>query len=368
MPLGAASVLLNDNIHAPELQRGVDRCFAHVVAAVEERFASDAILCSPRGDAFGGRLSRLRLPATFTRHRRLQSLAVSLAARVHRARLVFSPYFGRLHTSSIEIYMVYDMIYELFPQYFSPKDSGIASFVAEKRRCFERATTLVAISESTARDVSRVYSHIDPAKIHVIYPGVDDEFSLVTPRQVETPGDPYFLYVGNRWLYKNFIGFVEAFGHSGLLGEWELRVVSPIESPWTEAEQRLFARLGLTTRVRLLSNVSDVALRELYARATALVYPSEYEGFGLPVLEAMACGTVVAAARAASIPEAGGDVALYFDPVRTDEIAECLRRVAYMETAERKMRVEAGRVRARQFTWKRFGEQTAELLSNELAE
>lgn len=367
MPNRHPLILLNDNIHAPQMQRGVDRCFVHVVSAAGDRFGRDALLLSPRADVFEAPVSRRRLPAPLARRRRLQSVATSVAALLQRARLVYSPYFGRLHTRSVEVYAVYDMIYELFPQHFPPSDPTIARFVAEKRRCFERATAIVAISEATARDVTRVHPHVDPARIHVIYPGVDERFLDVPPSQVNPNGNPYFLYVGNRWLYKNFLRLLEAFGQSGLARDWDLRVVSPIEYPWTEAERSLLERFGLLSRVKLLNDVGDQTLRGLYASATAFLYPSEYEGFGLPVLEAMASGTLVAAARAASIPEAGGDVALYFDPLQTEEIVDCLRLIARMSDAERKARIDAGLVRARTFSWKQFRDQTADLLASTLA-
>ena len=99
----------------------------------------------------------------------------------------------------------------------------------------------------------------------------------------------------------------------------------------------------------------------LYAAADALLMPSQYEGFGLPILEAMASGTLVATSNTASMPEVGGDIAFYFDPYDTESIAEGLRRIATLSDDERARRIDQGVTRAHTFTWTRCQEQTIEV-------
>jgi glycosyltransferase involved in cell wall biosynthesis len=166
--------------------------------------------------------------------------------------------------------------------------------------------------------------------------------------------------VGHRKLHKNFGRLLTAYHRSGLAKDFDLRVVSP--GGFEPEESRQIHDLHLEGSVGFYPAVGDTALREQYSQATALVYPSEYEGFGLPILEAMASGVLVATSNAASMPEVGGGAAIYFDPCDPESIAEGLRQVACLPAEQRAERIEQGIARARTFTWARCQRQTLQAL------
>jgi glycosyltransferase involved in cell wall biosynthesis len=127
-------------------------------------------------------------------------------------------------------------------------------------------------------------------------------------------------------------------------------------------EHECIRRYRLQTTVQLVSHASDLDLRRHYNNATAFVYPSEYEGFGLPILEAMASGTLVATSNRASMPEVGGDVAFYFDPYSIESIAGSLHHVVDTSAEERHRLLAKGIARARAFTWEKCQQHTIDIL------
>lgn len=170
--------------------------------------------------------------------------------------------------------------------------------------------------------------------------------------------------MGNREAYKNFGGLLEAFGQSGLAPAFDLRVISPHGQTFTRAEWERISAYNLEESVHLASAVNETELRDAYGSAVALAYPSKYEGFGLPVLEAMASGTLVATSDVSSMPEVGGNAAFYFDPRSTEAIAERLREIAALPDEDRNRRLAEGKAWARSFTWKACQQKTVDLFES----
>jgi glycosyltransferase involved in cell wall biosynthesis len=360
-----AEIFVIDNVPCPG---GVARHFQHVLDGLITHFGARVTVFSQKTHNYGLARHIRSLPTNFKGSGRIriqrinEFLADKLAEHQH-ASIFYSPYFGNIHTSAKQVFTIYDMIYEL--RLSRTRINQV--FIDEKKRCIERAALLIAISHSTARDIAACYPHIDKEKIVTIWPGVDPFFFEAPP--VPFRGQkPYFLYVGRRNEYKNFRNALQAYSQSGLVRSFDLRVISPLISlKFDEEEIALLTRLNLEKNVDLRLAVNEEELRESYAGAVALVYPSTYEGFGLPILEAMAAGTLVAAAKAASMPEAAGNNAVFFDPHSIDSIAEALQLIAALSDVERRTRIAQGIAHARQFNWGRCQQQTVKAIGHLLS-
>ncbi len=360
-------ILLFDNITAAASSGGVARYFRRLALGLSEQLGENLLVFSPEAGRFHRARQVRSLPTGFRGSGRLKLswLNERWAARVARrwqADVVLSAYYGDLRARAAEVFPVYDLIHELFLRQLPDPAGRVQAFLAQKRRCLERAACLLAISHHTARDLVAHYPNLDPAKIAVTPLGVDAAF-FQDDDQPDSGGRPYFLFVGRRDHYKNFSRLVQAFAQSGLAKAFELRVAVPGREGFTPGEAAGIEKHRLTRRVRLAPARDDAALRRLYRGAVALVHPSEYEGFGLALLEAMASGTLVVTSDCASMPEVAGEAALYFDPHRAESIAAGLRRAAGLSSEERRARVEAGRARARGFSWEGCIHATLQALS-----
>ena len=351
-------IFLNDNIRSYTKGRGVTRCFWHIADGLIRHWQEQVTIFSP-SDRDYGRARHIRsLQMDFRGSHRLRLHALTdkwaaWASNRERASVFLSPYYGNAHPKAPELFVVHDMIHAL-PQYRTNEDPMAVRFRMEVRRCLERAAALLAVSENTANDIVKCYPHIRREKIFTVRHGVDAFFSQADDgRPASQNNKPYFLFVGHRGGYKNFLRLLTAFGQSGLAGKFDLLAISPVEKNFSPAESELIRKYDLHQAVRIIGAATESDLRASYAAAAAFVYPSEYEGFGLPILEAMASGTLVATANTSSMPEVGGPDALYFDPLDVDSISDCLRRIASMPAAELADFKKRGWARAQAFTWER---------------
>jgi glycosyltransferase involved in cell wall biosynthesis len=245
---------------------------------------------------------------------------------------------ARRHRGPVVV-TAYDLIHAKLPEYFPPDDPT----VAQQRASFERADLVLAISQRTANDLQEVLG-VPAGKIAVTHLGVN----IPPARAVTTSGRarPFLLYVGLRYGYKNWERFIRAVAACRAVDE--LEVVSVGAGPFTTAETALLDDLQLSGRVHQMSADNDL-LDACYREAVAFVYPSMYEGFGLPPLEAMSRGCPVVASRAGSVPEVLGDAAVLADPGNVEELTEALAEV--VRPGRRERLVAAGHARALQFSW-----------------
>jgi glycosyltransferase involved in cell wall biosynthesis len=358
-------LFLNDNIRSYSLQRGVTRYFWHIADGLIGHYGAGVTIFSPAHRDFGAakHLRSLQLDFKGSYRLRLHKITdkwAEWASNRERADVFFSPYYGTSHPKAAQVFVVHDMIHAL-PEYRN-EGPHAAQFRRQVQRCLERASYLIAVSNNTAQDIVKCYPHIPSEKIVAIHHGVDASFFEPVEELPASTGKPFFLFVGNRYGYKNFLRLLQAFGKSGLASEFDLRVITPIDKTFTLEENDLIRKYSLTGSVYLAGSGED-DLRASYASSVAFVYPSEYEGFGMSVLEAMACGAVVAASNRSSVPEAGGEAAIYFDPLNVDSISDCLLRVANLSSEERERLKQRGRAHAREFTWERAVQKTVQVIN-----
>jgi glycosyltransferase involved in cell wall biosynthesis len=247
---------------------------------------------------------------------------------------------------------VHDLIHELFPDALDPH-----GYMAEvKRKAVFSASAIVCVSESTKRDLLARYPELAD-RITVILEATELDETYICDED-PVPSRPYYLYVGARNGYKNFDRLLMAFARvNAKFPDLALCIVG---APFSKEENRRIDELHLTASIEHYGKASDRQLAKLYNRSIALVYPSLYEGFGIPPLEAMACGTAVIAADRSSIPEVVGDAGLLFDPESTDELID---RMLFLldQSCERAATIDRGKERVQKFSWDRTAMQTAEL-------
>lgn len=249
---------------------------------------------------------------------------------------------------------VWDMIHELYAQQYDPDGTKGAA----KKKAIMAASGIICISENTKNDLMTIYK-VPESKIWVtlLAPGI-----VMSPPEEKNGADAedssYFLYVGGRKYHKNFTGLLNAFARvASSLPDVSLCVVG---RPFQEHELKQISALGLTGRVNNKGGIRDEDLAALYSQSVALVYPSLYEGFGIPPLEAMACGTVAIVANRSSIPEVVGQAAILFDPDLNGDLEDKLVEVV-RKPALRSFHISAGREWVKRFSWNKTADQTFQI-------
>lgn len=248
---------------------------------------------------------------------------------------VFHPtYYNPYFLESVKkpfVITVHDMIHELYPHYFATVDPLTAGY---KATVITAADHIIAISESTKRDIQRFYSIADD-KITVIHHGFKMEQASLPTAEVVTDGR-YLLYVGDRFGYKNFEKFVKAV--TPLLLGHHLKLICTGGGGFLEIERQMLEKekiAGLVTQI----SATDAEMAWLYSHAEAFVYPSLYEGFGLPVLEAFYYNCPVIMSNTSSLPEVGGDAALYFNPASEQSIRNAIEEVINNKALQNELKV-----------------------------
>lgn len=252
------------------------------------------------------------------------------------------------------ILTVYDMIHEKFKDQFPVTDRTSD----KKRLAVKRADHVICISEQTRRDLIELFD-VPPAKISVVYLG----FSLTNQEQLPTESPvsprPFLFYVGDRRGYKNFNGLLQAYAASSALKN-NFDLICFGGGKFSKQEQGLILELGLAPDSVVQISGDDALLARYYKSATAFIYPSLYEGFGIPPLEAMSFNCPVICSGVSSIPEIVGNAAEMFDPYNQDSIRTTVERVV-SDNILQKTLIARGQERLKLFSWQRCARETLDV-------
>ena len=302
--------------------------------------------------------------------------ALSPAIRKQSFDVFFSPtHYSPLFAPCPQIISILDISYKHFPELFKKKDLFQLNLWGEYS--VKRAVKIITISNSAKSDIIREY-HVPEAKVEVAYLVVKKTGkSKMTKKEIlekYSVEGPFILFVGTLQPRKNIVRLIEAFsaiihprGEGALVpagvGE-ELRLVIVGRKGW-DYKEILDApkKFGVEDKVLFLENVSDKDLPEFYKNAECFMLPSLYEGFGLPILEAMKYGCPVLTSDISSLPEAGGEAAVYFDPYDVNDMADKIKKVLEDESLRAKMKKE-GFKQIKKFSWEKSAGEVLKILES----
>jgi glycosyltransferase involved in cell wall biosynthesis len=266
-----------------------------------------------------------------------------------------STYFTEPETwKGKRVVTVYDLVYHRFPNLFN--QAYDENQRGQMHRCVKAADLVIAISEATRGEIQEVY-RIDDSKIRVVPLACSQTFRRLNANEISfrpPTTRPFLLYVGDRNHYKNFNTLLKAYGLWPKRKEIDLVVAGPPQ--WSVQEIAQLNQLGIADQVKLLGLIPDEHLVALYNQAVALVHPSLYEGFGIPILEAMACGCLVVASRIASTIEVAEDYPIYFEALEAESLMAALD--VALAAANNPVRRAKGLEHVRKFSWETTAQRT----------
>jgi glycosyltransferase involved in cell wall biosynthesis len=241
-----------------------------------------------------------------------------------------------------QVVSVYDLIHEKYPHLFR---ENIGPETTKKALAIRSANWLLCISETTRNDLLEYYG-ISENKTQVIHLSHNKIYSRRIEPRITTIDFPFILYIGNRGRYKGFEDFLDAYSRWKYNKDIHIIVTGP---DWNLEEIGRIRELNLENKITLMPNISDDIQCDLYNQALAFVYPSYYEGFGIPLLEAMACACPIVASKIPSTLEIAENIPFYFNSGKLDELNNALNQAISVE--KNSNRVEQGLKRSQQFSW-----------------
>lgn len=359
--LGSIRVLFDTQAFRHQPYGGISRYYVELIRRIPS-LGVEPLLHLPFVDnehAIAAGLSSRRGRTTLSAHpvlRWLYYLALTgndrLRSAIDQYDIFHRTYYAAPHpVRRPSVCTVVDMIPERLPHYFPEGNPH-----RRKRDVVAASDMILSISESTTRDLLEFYGC--PASRVVTTPlGIDYQAFADAPKVSHPFRPPYILFVGLRHRYKNFRRFGQA-AAVVLAAHPELSLALVGGGALLESERQIFSTTGVLDRV-IQARVPDAALPSVYREAEMFVFPSEYEGFGLPILESFACGCPVVASRASCFPEVGGAAIEYFDPKSIDEIAQAIERLLISRSHADELR-RLGSERVKVYSWQRTAEQTVE--------
>ncbi|MBL4711243.1 MAG: glycosyltransferase family 4 protein [Gammaproteobacteria bacterium] len=264
----------------------------------------------------------------------------------------YDPYFLKYLGNMPFVLTVYDMIHEKFSEMISKNDRTSHN----KKILAEKASKIIAISESTKNDLIEIFN-IEAEKIDVVYLSSSMKINNDFEMKINLPSK-YILFVGRRTGYKNFSTFIKAVSRI-LNEEADLLIVCVGAGKFTSDEIHLFNQLNIKDKI-LQFDLDDESLSQFYKNALMFVFPSLYEGFGIPILESFACGCPLVCSNTSSLPEVAGNGAQYFDPSSEKSIFDAINKV-FNDKEFRKILIKSGTQRLKYFSWRQTAIKTQKI-------
>ena len=334
------------------------------------------LLCRPDDEAFVRELGpRFEPLVEHAGHYSIrEQISVPMTLRRARIDLFHAPhYVVSPLTTQPTVVTIHDCIHLRFPQYL-PNRAARLYAKTMMRMAARRARRVLTVSQASKEDILR-YLHVPAEKVEVIYNALDERLAapptsedIARVRERFQLTSPFLLYSGNIKPHKNIDRLIEAFAilHGRGVTNAKLLILGDEISKYPNL-RRMVHRFQLHQHVRFLGFVPDATLAALYRLADLFVFPSLYEGFGLPPLEAMAAGTPVITSNVSSLPEVVGDAAILIDPTDAGAIADAMARVLG-DAALRAELIRRGHERVKMFSWERSVARTREVYQAVLAE
>ena len=274
----------------------------------------------------------------------------------YKPSVIHQTYYSTVNGLPVDtpkVITVHDMIHEKYNYQF-PNSKKISM---QKYKAIKKADHVICISQNTKNDLIEIFN-VSPNKLSVIYHGFNSLTGVEGKVHNSSNPKPYILYVGDRFGYKNFEIFLYAYSSSHwLINNFD--VVCFGGSEFSSNEHERIGQLKLSNKIKRVSG-SDALLADCYRGASLFVYPSLYEGFGMPLLEAMSLGCPVACSGTSSMPEVAGDAGAYFDPRSIDSMRDQIEVV--LNSSERRAELVAkGNIRFRAFDWSDSASQTLQV-------
>jgi glycosyltransferase involved in cell wall biosynthesis len=327
------------------------------------------LFCNPEDGAVAGELGPnfRAVPEPAGHYSITEQVSIPLAVKRARVDLFHAPHYVLpALTPGPTVVTIHDCIHLMFPQYLKHR-MGYAYARASIWTAAHKSDRIFTVSEQSKRDILKFFK-VPPEKIVVTPNAIDDRFGIkpsdelvMQTRERYQLSNPYILYVGNIKPHKNLERLIEAFHYVRSQGRSELELlIIGDEISKLQTLRRAVHRHGLHRYVRFHGHVSDQTLAVLYRLASVFVFPSLYEGFGLPPLEAMASGTPVVTSNVSSLPEVVGDAAVFVDPYSSDAIAEGILEVLRSAHLRARLR-EKGYARVQEYSWMRSVERVREI-------
>ena len=275
-----------------------------------------------------------------------------------QADLLFSPVpEAPLYSKCRSVVMVHDLIPLRFPKKISPLIPYFKYYIPQ---VLKQAEHIICNSQATAKDIVDRFN-ISAQKITPILLAYDQQHFKPLDMKQDSLNIPYFLYLGRHDPHKNVNRIVEAFANLKNNKNYQLWLAGPTDKRYTPKLMQQAEELGIGKQLKILDYVEHKQLPIIINQALALVFPSLWEGFGFPVLEAMGCGTPVITSNISSLPEVAGEAALLINPYHVEEITAAMEKIATDDEMRSQLKT-LGLQQAKKFSWQTTGKQTLETL------